>query len=449
MNIFYKVKYLVRDHHQNFIIFSLIVLLGFAFFFPAIVVFIPAGHGGVLWKRFAGGTQLVPALPEGVNVIWPWDKIEIYDLRLCEDTQTYPSIIANDGLAVDMELTLRYRLKPEYLGALHKLIGPKYNDVFIIPQVGSILRGIVSLYKADELYAFRRQRIQEEIYNAIKQELMYKGIITASLSEEITNTDSKDVEKGFILVQDVLIRNVDLPDSLLQSIEQKIQQDQLAQEYIFRIRREKFEAQRKQIEASGIQSFQEIVNTGLTDHFLRWRGIEATLEIAQASTPKVVFIGSGDQGLPLIFNAGTKTNEFAAKSNQLAAAQPAPAVNDTKPALNPKTISEILLSPHQEPLSKTPELTSPAESTQVIMPNTTNPLPTPQNPAKVTTFTLSADEWRTVQSRLNMLGMNAGAVDGFPGRLTRLAISAWQRSHQRLVTGYLTQEDYALLLDGL
>jgi regulator of protease activity HflC (stomatin/prohibitin superfamily) len=441
MNILTKLKHWLGAHYQNFIIFFLIFVLGFVFFFPAIVVFIPAGHGGILWKRFAGGTQLIPALSEGVNVIWPWDKIEIYDLRLCEDTQTYSSIIANDGLAVDMELTLRYRLRPEYLGTLHKLVGPQYNEVFIMPQVGSILRGIVSLYKADELYAFRRQRIQEEIYNAIKNELMYKGIIGAPLS-----TIEK---KGFILVQDVLIRNVTLPNSLLQSIEQKIQQDQLAQEYIFRIKREVFEAQRKQIEASGIQAFQEVVNTGLTDHFLRWRGIEATLDLAQATTPKVVFIGSGNQGLPLVFNGGAPVNQLGSKAEK----PEKPVIADVEATdTAPAAIAKIaFLPPEQALLSKksdveSAELKQSSELNQ-IMPTNVIHEQTNTSEKENTTLKLSADDWRVVQRGLNKLGMNAGAVDGLPGRLTRAAISAWQRSHQRLVSGHLTQEDYVLLLN--
>ncbi|WP_207478710.1 prohibitin family protein [Arenibaculum pallidiluteum] len=308
-----------RRQQRNLMIGLLVGLFGLVYFLPSIVYFIPAGHGGVLWKRFHGGTQMLPALPEGINLTYPWDRIEIYDLRLKEDSRSYESI-ANDGLVVTTDITIRYRLIGDYLGTLHQTVGSEYLTSLIVPEVGSVVREIISRYKADELYAQRRQKIQEEIYDQLVDRLMYRGVIGARAPQQTASVAGTDEAlRGYVFVQDVLIRNVVLPEALVTSIERKVQQDQFAQEYEFRLQREAFESQRKQVEAQGIKSFQDTVNTGITENYLRWRGIEATLELARSPNAKVVVIGSGQNGLPLILNTG---NEAGAALDAAAPQQP-------------------------------------------------------------------------------------------------------------------------------
>jgi len=297
------VEWLKRSR-RNLMVLFLVMLFAFTYFYPSIIYFIPAGHGGILWKRFDLGTQLIPALPEGVNFAFPWDKIEVYDLRLQEDTRTYDSV-ANDGLIVSSDITVRYRVIGDYLGALHKTIGPDYLTRLIVPDVSSVVREIISRYKADELYAQRRLKIQQEIFEQLVDDLMYSGIVGQPRPKKPAFVaEDDDPLRGFVYIQDVLIRNVNLPTALIRSIEQKVQQDQLAQEYEFRLQREAFEAQRKQLEAQGIKTFQDTISSGLTDDLLRWRGIEATLELARSPNAKVVVIGSGPSGMPLILNTG-------------------------------------------------------------------------------------------------------------------------------------------------
>lgn len=290
------------DEHRRSLLCTLLVgVLIFLYFAPSIVVFIPAGHGGVLWKRFHQGTQMAPALPEGVHVIFPWDKIEVYDLRLQEDTRSY-SAIANDGLNVSIEITVRYRPYAEMLAALHKNVGPRYLEVLLVPEVGSVSREIVSRFKADELYAHRRLRVQTETYEQVADRVMYAQLIGA---EDVPKPDGR-TKTGYLLIQDILIRNVSLPEAIMASIERKIQQDQAAQEYQFRLQRELFESQRKQLEGQGIRAFQETVQANLTENYLRWRGIEATLELAHSPNAKIVVIGNAASGgLPLILDAAS------------------------------------------------------------------------------------------------------------------------------------------------
>ncbi|MBF0462588.1 MAG: membrane protease subunit stomatin/prohibitin-like protein [Magnetococcales bacterium] len=276
----------------------LVFMLAFLYFLPSIVIFIPAGHGGVLWKRFGGGTQMGPALPEGAHIIFPWDKIEIYSLRLQEDTRFY-SAIANDGLPVNVELTMRYRPFEEKLSELHKNIGPKYLDILLTPELGSVSREIVSRFKADELYAQRRLRIQVETFEQLSDRIMYGKLAGDGPDVKL----ERHKPKGYVLIHDILIRDITLPVYIVNAIERKIEQDQAAQEYQFRLQKETFESQRKQIEAQGIRAFQETVQAGLTDNYLRWRGIEATLELTYSPNSKVVVIGNASNGsLPLIMD---------------------------------------------------------------------------------------------------------------------------------------------------
>lgn len=357
------------DEHRRSLLCTLLVgILIFLYFAPSIVVFIPAGHGGVLWKRFHQGTQMAPALPEGVHVIFPWDKIEIYDLRLQEDTRSY-SAIANDGLNVSIEITVRYRPYAEMLAALHKNVGPRYLEVLLVPEVGSVSREIVSRFKADELYAHRRLRVQTETYEQVADRVMYAQLIGA---ENVPKPDGR-TKTGYLLIQDILIRNVTLPDAIMASIERKIQQDQAAQEYQFRLQRELFESQRKQLEGQGIRAFQETVQANLTENYLRWRGIEATLELAHSPNAKIVVIGNAASGgLPLILDAASGQNPLPAPGTPAAAPGAPPAGPNAKLTSVPTSTAVPPVSqlpslsgegtPGQTPVGQMPSLNTGGES---------------------------------------------------------------------------------------
>lgn len=379
------------DEHRRSLLCTLLVgILIFLYFAPSIVVFIPAGHGGVLWKRFHQGTQMAPALPEGVHVIFPWDKIEIYDLRLQEDTRSY-SAIANDGLNVSIEITVRYRPYAEMLAALHKNVGPRYLEVLLVPEVGSVSREIVSRFKADELYAHRRLRVQTETYEQVADRVMYAQLIGA---ENVPKPDGR-TKTGYLLIQDILIRNVSLPEAIMASIERKIQQDQAAQEYQFRLQRELFESQRKQLEGQGIRAFQETVQANLTENYLRWRGIEATLELAHSPNAKIVVIGNAASGgLPLILDAASGQNAAPIPGTPTAAPGAPPASPNAKLTSVPTSAAIPPVSqlpslsgegtPGQTPVGQMPSLnTGSAEAAPSATPHPPAPAPgTKPEPAK-------------------------------------------------------------------
>ena len=120
----------------------------------------------------------------------------------------------------------------------------------------------------------------------------FKGEIQDRLEEKFA--------ANYIQLNDVLIRNIRLPQTLEEAIERKLQQEQESLEYEFRLEKESKEAQRKRIEAEGIRDFQEIVSEGISDELLRWKGIEATQNLAESQNSKVVVVGSGKDGLPII-----------------------------------------------------------------------------------------------------------------------------------------------------
>ncbi|MFT5595345.1 MAG: prohibitin 1, partial [Flammeovirgaceae bacterium] len=144
-------------------------------------------------------------------------------------------------------------------------------------------RKVIGRYDPEELYSSKRDVIQEEIFTDVKNRLKDKNIYLDA----------------------ILIRGIELPPNIKMAIEKKLKQEQESQEYEFKIEKEKKEAERKRIEAQGIKDFQDIVSEGISDKLLRWKGIEATLSLAQSPNSKVVVIGQGDDGLPLILGGNS------------------------------------------------------------------------------------------------------------------------------------------------
>ncbi|MEM9051495.1 MAG: prohibitin family protein [Bacteroidota bacterium] len=246
-------------------------------------VTIQSGQAGVLYKQFGGGTVTDVTYPEGFHVLAPWNKMYIYDVRNQEEKENMTALSKN-GLSIDMEMSIRFRPIEEEIGVIHKGIGLSYKDVVVMPEVRSSARKVIGRYDPEELYSSKRDFIQEEIYNDVKKRLEEKNIFLDA----------------------ILIRGIELPANIKTAIEKKLKQEQESQEYEFRIEKEQKEAERKRIEAQGIKDFQDIVSEGISDKLLRWKGIEATLEMAKSPNSKVVVIGQGDDGLPIILGGDGK-----------------------------------------------------------------------------------------------------------------------------------------------
>lgn len=301
----------IRDLRYELFIVSFFALVGLIFLFPAIYHTIPAGHVGVLWSRFSGGTQVDKLIPEGFRLTLPWDHLHVYDARIQKVEQSVMAL-SSDGLEITMNLVWRYRLHPGQVGLLHKYIGPDYSETLITPTVSARARDIIAVYRPEEVYTESRLRIQGQILCAAREDILRNfntpekgqrnaGDINPDLDKSNCQ-ESGDTNMGWIYLEDVVIKGMSLPPGVQEAIVRKNAMYHEMEEYSFRLEREQKEAERKRIEAVGIRNFQEIVSNGMTDAYLQWRGIEATLELAKSNNAKVVVVGSGKQGMPLILN---------------------------------------------------------------------------------------------------------------------------------------------------
>jgi regulator of protease activity HflC (stomatin/prohibitin superfamily) len=268
------------------------------------VVTVPSGQIGVLWKRFGGGTVLDPRKlkNEGFNLILPWNEVFLYDLRLQSFTESY-NAISSDGVSLTATIIVRFRLQRDSVPVLHQAIGPNYERVLVQPGIGSLTRQVIAEYTAEQAYSTARQEIQDKIRNLVEERLSQKMMEHAG--EEGEESYRVSMSDTFILY-DILVTGIDLPAAIVDAINRKTEQYYIAEEYKFRVEREKRESERKKIEAEGIRDFQQTVSQGISESYLRWRGIEATLQLSQSTNSKVVVIGSGKDGLPIILgNADT------------------------------------------------------------------------------------------------------------------------------------------------
>jgi regulator of protease activity HflC (stomatin/prohibitin superfamily) len=277
------------------------------------VITVPSGRVGVLWKRFNGidiycwcfvgrGTLLDPRelREEGLHIIAPWDKLFLYDLRLQSATQTF-NAISKDGVSVTAQINVRYQLLHNSVAVLHKFIGPGYFVTVVSPEIGSQAREVISEYTAQEVYT-SRDAIQKQIRDNAQKSLgaNLNKLVQPEAMEQPDPKHYNDFLQGSIQILDTLALSIELPPAIVAAINRQTEQFYQIQEYKFRVEREAQESKRKQVEANGIAAFQRTVSQGISDSYLRWRGIEATLALAQSHNAKIVIIGSGKEGLPII-----------------------------------------------------------------------------------------------------------------------------------------------------
>jgi len=285
----------LERHLPSVVIYLMVATLVAVVLYPHMVVTVPSGDVGVLWKRFGGGTVLDPRRlkNEGFNLILPWNQVFLYDLRLQSFTESY-NAISSDGVSLTATIIVRYRLQRDAVPVLHQAIGPNYVKVLVQPGIGSLTREVIAQYTAEQVYSTARQEIQDKIRSLVEDRLTEK--MMEHEGEESYRVSMRDT----IILYDILVTGIELPAAIVAAINRKTEQYYIAEEYKFRVEREKRESERKKIEGEGIRDFQQIVSQGISESYLRWRGIEATLQLSQSTNSKVVLIGSGKDGLPVI-----------------------------------------------------------------------------------------------------------------------------------------------------
>jgi len=286
---------LVDRYLPSVVIYLMLVTLVAVVLFPYAAVTVPSGHAGVLWKRFGGGTVLDPRQirDEGLHLIWPWNELFLYDLRLQSVTETY-NAISSDGVSLSSTMNIRFRLQRAAAPVIHQALGPNYLQLLVRPGIGSLTREVMAQYTAEQVYSTARQEIQDKIRSLSQDRLSEK--MMEREGDEPYRVSLSDT----VILYDTLVYGIELPVLVVNAINRKIEQYYISEEYKFRVERERRESERKKIEAEGIREFQQIVSQGISDSYLRWRGIEATLQLSQSTNSKVVIIGSAKDGLPLI-----------------------------------------------------------------------------------------------------------------------------------------------------
>ena len=237
---------------------------------------VASGNRGIVFKTFAGGTSR-EILGEGMHVMPIWNHVIAYDTRVHEMKEQLV-VLSSNGLTLRVDASVRYRPKADELFELQTQIGPDYDQKVVAPVVRSEARKVFGRYQPEEIYSTRREEIEKQIYDEVTRALEGKHVV----------------------VEAVLVRDVDLPDAIKTAIGDKLAEEQRAQKMRFTLDRERQEAQRKQIEAEGIAKYQAIVRQGLTGEYLQFKGIEATAKLSESPNAKVVIVGAGKSGLPVI-----------------------------------------------------------------------------------------------------------------------------------------------------
>lgn len=239
---------------------------------------IDAGEAGVLWKRFGDGVVTdEPPLDEGFHIVAPWNKVYIYEVRRQEIFEKM-KVLSSNGLDIQLDASAWFKPKYNELGKLHQEIGEDYLNRILLPTIFSAARSVVGRYTPEQLYSSKRDAIQQEIFEETK----------------------KIISDQHIMLDEILVRDVTLPPTIKDAIERKLRQEQESLEYEFRLEKASKEAERQRIEARGKADANKILSASLTDNILRDKGIDATIKLATSENSKVVVVGSGNDGLPLI-----------------------------------------------------------------------------------------------------------------------------------------------------
>lgn len=242
---------------------------------------IATSERAIIFYKFGQGLDTENVIGEGFHSKSPWNDVFVYSINETSSDENM-DVLDKNGLSIHVDVSARYNPMPDKIGYIHKKFYRTSTDdyirVLVIPEVRSTVRQVMGRYTAEEIYSTKRAEVEA----AIKTET------------------EKILQQNYVNATAVLIRSIVLPEQIKAAIENKLQQEQEALAYQFRLDKEKSEAERKRIAAEGEARANNIVNSSLSDKLLKMRGIEATLELSKSPNAKVVIVGSSKDGLPLI-----------------------------------------------------------------------------------------------------------------------------------------------------
>ena len=271
--IFTKMKEQDYNKTTNMIGMILLAIAALFIIFSFLRV-VPAGTVGIV--DLFGNVSTDYKNP-GLNLVNPFARLVIMNIKTEEETEVM-NVPSKEGLSIDLDVTMLYRVKPEAATRIYKTVGMAYRRIIVSPQFRSACRGVTVNYEAKALYTSSREEISHKIFSDLDGLLEERGIA----------------------LDKVLLRSIRLPVMVSQAIEVKLRAEQEAEQMKFVLDKERKEAERKVIEADGIAKAQEIINRTLTAAYLQHEAIQAQLKMAGSPNHTTVYIPSGDNGIPLV-----------------------------------------------------------------------------------------------------------------------------------------------------
>lgn len=235
----------------------------------------------VVFYTISGDLDKNNVIQPGWNMKAPWNSIYVYDVSE-KKVEESMDVLDKNGLSLSVDVSVRFTPMKDKIGEIQENFKSEYVNVLVIPEVRSSVRQVMGRYTAEEIYSTKRSEVEDAIKNETAEVLSAEG--------------------NNVIMRALLIRAINLPAQIKQAIENKLQQEQEALAYKFRLEKEQSEAERKRIAAEGEATANKIVNSSLTPELLKMRGIEATQELSKSPNSKIVVIGGGKDGLPLILN---------------------------------------------------------------------------------------------------------------------------------------------------
>ena len=259
-----------------FLLFGLTVMFSFA---SSIFYVIESTERAVIFYKFGKGLDKENVVKPGFGIKAPWNDIYKFDItdNLVEETI---DVLDGSGLSINVDVTMNFHLSYDSVGEIYETYQFDFLRRLVRPVFRSTVRDVMGRYTAEEIYSTKRAEVENLIQDEASEVLKQPG--------------------NNIILKSLLIRSITLPAQIKGAIENKLQQEQEALAYQYRLEREKSEAERKRIEANGEANANKIINSSLTPALLKMRGIEATTLLAESPNSKVIVIGSGKDGLPLI-----------------------------------------------------------------------------------------------------------------------------------------------------
>ena len=268
---------------------TILVSISVVVLWKRVVVVIPAGSVGVIYRPLLGGISMDQILGEGVNIVFPLNTVTEYDARV-QMKQIQMEVLTKDQLRSDIKVSFQFQINKYALPLLHKYVGPDFVTKIILPEVTGKTRVMFAELTSQEAFTKQLERVVNEI-----------AIMSDQVILEKLGPPGLDYVR-LLRITAVQLESMEFPAEIQAAIRNKIAESQAAEAYVFKVQAARLEAERKEVEAGGIKKYQDIVNAGLTENYLKIRGIEATLKLAESNNSKVVIFGSSPNGLPVVLS---------------------------------------------------------------------------------------------------------------------------------------------------